>query len=116
MWSRCGLAFRTLVCVTRLSEAELDAMVQEATVDCYDEEEQLTGLATMVEENLEVPFETTVLGVTVTVTGVTHTSHGLVADCARGRHRQAVHLLDLPLPDLSPKGAEWIVAYRRWAR
>ena len=118
--SRCGpgagLPFRTLVCVTRLSEAELDAMVQEATVDCYGEEEQLTGLATMVGENLEVPFETTVLGVTVTVTGVTHTSHGLVADCARGRHRQPVHLLDLPLPDPPPNGAEWIAAYRRWAR
>lgn len=45
-------------------------MVEEATVDCYDEKEQLTGLATMIEDNLRVPFETTVLGVTVTVTGV----------------------------------------------
>jgi hypothetical protein len=102
--------------MTGLSEAELDAMAEEATVDCHDEEEQLTGFATMVEENLEVPFETTVLGVTVTVTAVTHMSHGLVADCARGRHRQAIHVLDLPLPDPPPKGAEWIAAYRRWAR
>ena len=102
--------------MTGLSEAELDAMVEEATVDCYDEEEALTGFAALVEENLEVPFETTVLGVTVTVTGVTHTSHGLVADCARGRHRQPIHLLDLPFPDPPPKGAEWIAAYRRWAR
>jgi hypothetical protein len=64
----------------------------------------------------EVPFETTVLEVTVTVTGVTHTSHGLVADCARGRHRQAIGVLDLPLPQPPPKGAEWIAAYRRWTR
>lgn len=102
--------------MTGLSEAELDAMVEEATVDCYDEEEALTGFAALVEENLEVPFETTILGVTVTVTGVTHTSHGLVADCARGRHRQPIHVLDLPFPDPPPKGAEWIAAYRRWAR
>ena len=102
--------------MTGLSKAELDAMVEEATVDCNDEEEQLTGLAAMVEENLEVPFETTVLGDAATVTGVTHTSHGLVADCARGRYRQAIHLLDLPLPDPPPKGAEWIAAYRRWVR
>jgi hypothetical protein len=102
--------------MTGLSEAELDAMVEEATVDCHDEEEQLTGFATMVEENLEVPFETTVLGVTVTVTGVTHTPHGLVAGCARGRHRQAIHVLDLRLPDPPPKGAEWIAAYRRWTQ
>ena len=102
--------------MTGLSEAELDAMVEEATVDCYDEEEALTGFATLVEENLEVPFETTILGVTVTVTGVTHTSHGLVADCARGRHRQPIHVLGLPFPDPPPKAAEWIAAYRRWAR
>ena len=58
--------------MTGLSEAELNAMIEEATVDCNDEEEALTGFATLVEENLEVPFETTILGVTVTVTGVTH--------------------------------------------
>jgi hypothetical protein len=102
--------------MTGLSEAELNAMIEEATVDCNDEEEALTGFATLVEDNLEVPFETTVLGVTVTVTGVIQTSHGLVADCARGRHRQAIHVLDLPLPEPSPKGVEWIAAYRRWTR
>ncbi len=91
-------------------------MVEEATIDCYGEEEQLTGIATMVEENLEVPFATTVLGTVVTVTGITHTSHGLVADCVRGRHKQAIHVLDLPLPEPPPKGAEWIEAYRHWAR
>ncbi len=91
-------------------------MVEEATIDGHDEEEQLTGFANMVWENLEVPFATTVLGIMVTVTGVTHTSHGLVADCARGRHKQAIHLLDLPLPEPPPKGAEWISAYRHWVR
>ena len=102
--------------MTGLSEAELNAMIEEATVDCNDEEEALTGFATLVEENLEVPFEITVLGVTVTVTGVNQTSHGLVADCARGRHRQAIHVVDLPLPEPPPKGAEWIAAYRHWKR
>lgn len=91
-------------------------MIEEATIDCYDEEEQLTGLATMVGDNLEVPFKTTVFGVEVTVTGVTHTSHGLVADCVIGRHKQAIHLLDLPVPEPPPNGAEWIAAYRRWAQ
>jgi hypothetical protein len=102
--------------MTGPSKAELSAMVEEATIDCHDEEEQLTGLATMVEENLEVPFKATVLGLTVTVTGITHTSHGLVADCVRGGHQQAIHVLDLPLPEPPPRGAEWIAAYRHWAR
>ena len=41
-----------------ISNARLEAMVEEATVDCYNEEEQATGLFTMIEENLRVPFET----------------------------------------------------------
>jgi hypothetical protein len=64
---------------------------KKATIDCHDEEEQLTGLATMIEENLEVPFATRVPGLAVTVTGITHTSHGLVADCVHGQHKQAIH-------------------------
>jgi hypothetical protein len=91
-------------------------MVREATIDCHDEEEQLTGFATMIEEYLEVPFQTTVLGIPVTVTRVTHASHGLLANCVHGQHRQAIHVLDLPLPEPPPKGAGWIAAYRHWAR
>ena len=53
-----------------LSEEELDALVEEATVDAYNDEEQLGGFAVMIEDNLEMPFETTVLGVVVTVNGV----------------------------------------------
>ena len=36
-------------------------MIEEATVDCYNESEQITGWFTMIEENLAVPFETIVL-------------------------------------------------------
>jgi hypothetical protein len=57
----------TLAVVSELSEAELDALIAQATVDCYNEDEELAGFAAMIEDNLAVPFETTVLGVTVTV-------------------------------------------------
>ena len=53
-----------------LSEEELDALVEDATVDAYNDKEQLGGFAVMIEDNLEMPFETTVLGVMVTVNGV----------------------------------------------
>jgi hypothetical protein len=48
-------------------DATLEAMIEEATVDAYDDDEQLTGLFSMLEEHLVVPFTTTVLGVEVTV-------------------------------------------------
>ena len=95
--------------------AGLDAMIEEATVDCYDEAEQAMGLFTMIQDNLAIPFETSVLGVTVSVDGVDLRERGqIVAVCARGQIRQAIPIIDLPLPSPAPSGAEWIAAYRRW--
>lgn len=91
-------------------------MVEEATVDAYGESEQLSGFYTMIEDYLAVPFETAVLGVPVTVKGVDLTERDeIVAICVRGRERQAISILDLPLPSPPPAGAEWIEAYRYWA-
>ena len=99
----------------RVSKARLEAMTEEATVDCYNESEQVTGWFTMIEENLAVPFETTVLGVQVTVEGVDlNRSEQIVAICSRGRSRQSLPILDLPLPRPPPDGAEWIEGYRKW--
>ncbi len=101
-----------------MSGAQLDAMVEEATVDCYKESEQITGLFTVIEEELMVPFETQVLGVEVTVERVDlNDDDQIVAICSREKLRQSIPLLDLPLPTSPPpKGAEWIEAYRHWLR
>ncbi|PWU51622.1 hypothetical protein DLJ47_21005 [Micromonospora sp. S4605] len=95
--------------------AALEALIAEATVDAYGDDEQLTDLFTMLEEHLALPFTTTVLGVEVTVRKVDLTADSIVAVCARGRHRQRIDLLDLPLPTPTPDGAAWIDAYRHWA-
>jgi len=63
-----------------------EALIAEATVDCYNESEQFGGIFTMMEENLTLPFKTKILGV------------------------------DLPLPRPRPAGAEWIDAYRLWRK
>jgi hypothetical protein len=52
--------------ISRARKALLDKLVAEAIVDCYNESEQVTGLYTMIADNLALPFETTVLGVAVT--------------------------------------------------
>lgn len=90
-------------------------MIEEATVDAYDESEQATGWFTMFEEHLELPFETKVLGTAVTVAKIDLRDGGqIVAICTRGRDRQAIPLVDLPLPSPKPAGTEWIEAYRCW--
>ena len=86
----CRRLASTLSVVSELSEAEPDALVAQATVDCYNEDEELAGFAVMIEDNLAPPFETTVLGVTVTVRKTVQSESGIVAICVRGKHRQAI--------------------------
>ena len=101
----------------RVSKNELERMVEEAVVDAYGESEQVTGFYTMLEDNLALPFDTAVLGVNVTVEKFDLTDDNqIVVVCRRGRERQTLPILDLPLPEPPPKGWEWIEAYRYWSR
>lgn len=100
----------------RASRSRLDRLIEEATIDCYDREEQVSGFYSMLEECLAVPFETEVLGMSVVVTRIGMNSAGeIVSICRRSRFQQAIPVLDLPLPPRRPRGVEWIEAYRRWA-
>jgi hypothetical protein len=99
-----------------ITAAELDELIEQATVDCYNDSEQVTGLFTMIEEYLSRPFQTTVLGLPVTIARVDVTADDrIVAICARDGHRQTIPILTLPVPDPAPDGWEWVEAYRRWA-
>ena len=110
-------AKQTSTRLPRLSKDDLERMVEEATVDAYGESEQVTGFYTMLENDLELPFTTTVLGAEVTVErlDLTDDDH-IVVVCRRGQKRQRLSILDLPLPQPPPKGWEWIEAYRHWVR
>lgn len=100
-----------------IPRARLDELIAEATVDAYGEEEQRSAFAAVLHEEIETPFQTTVLGVPVTVTAITDApGTGIAAVCRSGKHRQLIGILDLPLPDPAPAGAEWIAADRRWNR
>ena len=102
---------------SRPTKAQLEALVEEATVDAYGESEQATGLYTMIENHLALPFTTQVFGVEVTVVKVDLTERDdIVAICKRGKDRQSISILDLPLPTPPPDGWEWIEAYRYWVR
>lgn len=102
--------------MTSSSGKDLDSLIEQATVDCYNDDEQLTGMYTMIADHLATPFATRVLGLDVTVEDVDlHGRFDIVAICVCGAIRQAVPILDLPLPTPPPAGAEWIEAYRRWA-
>jgi hypothetical protein len=96
---------------------QLEELIEEATVDAYNPSEQMSGFHAVLEQRVELPFKTEVLGVEVTVEKIDLTDdEQIVAVCSRGRTRQRIPLLDLPLPERPPAGVEWIHAFRRWAR
>jgi hypothetical protein len=100
-----------------LSKAKLEALIEEAIVDAYGEEEQKVGLLTMLQEHLALPFSVSILGVEAIVEKVDMTRDGRVeAVCQRDGVRQRIEILDLPLPKSTHEGAEWIAVYSHWRR
>ena len=101
---------------SRISPDRLQEMIAEVTADAYDEDEATMGFFSLLEEEIAFPFETVVLGVPVTIERLTETSRGIAVIAARGATRQAIAIEALPLPSPPPPGAEWIEAYKAWAR
>src|SRR4249920_147973 len=100
---RASGAYPKTVMDMNLSARKLDKMIEEATVDCYDELEQASGFYTMIEDHLAVPFATEVLGVEVSVVGVEMDNNGsLKAVCQRNGKRQLIGLIGLELPKPPP--------------
>ena len=101
----------------RLGTRQLNALAAEAIIDAHDHSEQRVGFLTMLENELAVPFRTAILGTPVRVERVdVNDAEEIVAVCRRGRHRQLISLVNLPLPSPPPVGWEWIEAYRHWVR
>lgn len=98
------------------STSELEALISDAIVDAYGDDEQRIGFLTMLEEHLQMPFEVHIFGAPATVERIDEIDSQIAAICRSGRYRQAIPILELPLPNPPPKGAEWIEAYRRFLR
>jgi hypothetical protein len=98
-------------------KAKLTALIEAAIVDAYGESEQRVGFYTLLDERLETPFNTKILSVAVIVERIDMTDdEQIVAICRSGCTRQSIPILELPLPSPRPAGAEWIAAYRLWAK
>jgi hypothetical protein len=102
----------------RIGKIELEAMIEEVTVDAYGQAEQVTAWwFTALENHLALPFHTKIVGAGVTVTKLDiQDDDEIVAVCTRGRTRQVIGILDVPLPSPKPAGAEWLDAYGYWRR
>ena len=92
------------------------ALIEEATVDCYGEDEQEQGLLCMIESNLFCPFSAKVLGETVEVTELRQPPRGpgLKAVCQYKGKEHLIDIASLEWPKQKPKGFEWLEAYLAW--
>ncbi|MGO9958697.1 MAG: calcium-binding protein [Solirubrobacteraceae bacterium] len=97
------------------ANAELDSLIEEITIDCYDEDEQLQGFENAFDEDATFPCRGLVIGEEVQVlhVGQATNRHELIATCQRNGHRYEIALLDVEL-DSDPDTSRLIAAYRRW--
>lgn len=91
----------------------LDSLIEEATVDCYDEQECRIGFLTMLQDNLLIPFEANLNGETVRVIRVDGDDRVIKAFIKKDRVTYPVDILDLKI-EQDVSGFEWVVAYRKW--
>lgn len=102
--------------MSTLSSSELDALIDELTIDCYNDQEQLTGLLTGAEEALVVGEIATIAGMEIRVVAVdcpTDIRRGLTAVFERDGKRFELSLADLRFADDSELG-HVTDAYRHW--
>lgn len=99
------------------TDEKLDELIDELTVDCYGEDEQLTGLLTAIEDEPISPIAATVVGAPVEVFAFDYEGdprRGLVARCRRGENTYVVSVLDLVVAQDS-RLSRILAAYGRWS-
>ncbi len=99
----------------RPTVAELDALIEEVTVDAYNESEQLTAFETAFDEVVNFPCQGAVIGEEVEVLSLSaDDSRGeLVATCRRAGRRYKVALQEIDLRS-DPATSRLFAAYKRW--
>lgn len=99
----------------RPTSSELDALIEEVTVDAYNDSEQLTAFETAFDEVGNFPCHGTVIGEEVEVLSLTADDNRgeLVATCRRAGRRYKVALQEIDLRS-DPATSRLFAAYKRW--
>ena len=102
-----------------MDKKRLDELIEEATVDCYDEDEAFWGFLAMLEDALNCPFEASIIGERVKVRGVdskkSYPRSGIMASVERNGRSYTISLDSLKDIQADAETVEWLAAYRRWA-
>ncbi|MGH2910606.1 MAG: calcium-binding protein [Solirubrobacteraceae bacterium] len=102
----------------RQTNHDLDELIGEITVDCYDEDEQLQGFENAFDEDASFPLSGTVVGEHVEIVQIRQGDgrRELIATCERAGHRYEVALLDIADIAADSQTMRLVAAYRHWIR
>lgn len=99
-------------------ERRLQVLLEEATVDCYDEEEEFMGVLITLNERLAWPLTAQWAGQPVEVLGLDESTsnlrRGIVANVRREGREYTIGLADLTFSDLDETSAEWLAMFHWW--
>ncbi|MEZ4862582.1 MAG: calcium-binding protein [Caldilineaceae bacterium] len=101
-----------------MNQARLEELLEEATVDCYGEEEVFWGIVTTLQDNLNFPLRAQAMGEPVEVIQLdeerSSTQRGIVARVRKDGKEYSTSLSELTFMQLDPDSAEWLAMYRYW--
>jgi len=106
-----------------MDNAKLEALIEEATAACYDEEEAFWALFSTLLGRISYPLEARVGGEAATLVGLdepgSDLEQGVMARIQKGGQESTVALADVEAvgpeaggPD--PASGDWLAAYRHW--
>jgi hypothetical protein len=100
----------------RRHDPGLDSLIDEITVDCYNEDEQLTAFENAFDEDANFPCPGSVIGHDIDVLSVATAQNRreLIATCRHEGRDYKIALLDIDLRT-DPATSRLVDAYRRWA-
>ena len=102
----------------RTDPERLEELIEEATIDCYDENEQHSGLLTIIGDEVVFPFKANVMGDVVQITEMKWPDYGygLQFTCEKNGATYEIDVSSIEWLEPLPEGFEWIEAYLSWAR
>ena len=103
----------------KLDRDEVREALEQACIDAYDEDEQHTGLLTLVGDELQFPFEARVMGKAVQVVDMKwpeDDSYGLDLICEIDGDQHGIEARSVELLRPFPQGYQFLAAYLDWKR
>lgn len=103
----------------RWKTSEFEKIIEEATVDCYNEWEEFSGMLYTLQDKMKFPFKATVLGETVKIVDIddrkSSDKAGIIAKAVKNGKIYPVALLTIKLANKTSPNAKWLAVFRYWA-